>query len=180
MKNDFQDRIDAYLLGRMSEDDKAQFEMEVGQDDSKREQLEFTRNVKSAIGSREDKLARMRMMRGMYDHECLRAEVSMQATGTDGRAYTSVPERQEKKPTRKYWWWTSGIAAIFVICIFVMQVTTLYSPLPMESSTEIFRGGNDDVFDMEMPGIEYYIANDTVPECDSVTVDKEEIDKTHE
>ena len=45
MKTDFQDRIDEYILGRMTDEEKAQFEAEVNQDESKREQLEFTINV---------------------------------------------------------------------------------------------------------------------------------------
>ena len=56
MKKDFQDRIDEYILGRMTDEEKAQFEAEVNQDESKKEQLEFTRNVKGAISSREDKM----------------------------------------------------------------------------------------------------------------------------
>ena len=58
MKKDFQDRIDEYILDRMSDEEKAQFEAEVSHDESKREQLEFTKDVKSAISSRADKMAK--------------------------------------------------------------------------------------------------------------------------
>ena len=81
MNGDFQDRIDDYLLGRMSDEEKIQFEKEVGEDKSKREQLEFTQNVKSAISSREDKLKRLDMMKGMYDDE---RRYNSRASGTDG------------------------------------------------------------------------------------------------
>ena len=56
----FQDRIDNYLLGRMSEADKEAFLQEVEQDNEKKEQLEFTRNVKEAVCSREEKLRALR------------------------------------------------------------------------------------------------------------------------
>ena len=45
MENDFQDRIDEYILGRMHDEEKAQLEMEINQDESKKEQFEFTKNV---------------------------------------------------------------------------------------------------------------------------------------
>lgn len=54
MKQEFQDRIDDYIFDMMSDDDKVLFEEEVKQDKSKREQLEFTENLKAAIVSREE------------------------------------------------------------------------------------------------------------------------------
>ena len=80
MKKDFQDRIDEYILGRMTDEEKAQFEAEVNQDESKREQLEFTRNVKGAISSREDKMAKLKMMQRMYDRKHQQVATSMRAT----------------------------------------------------------------------------------------------------
>ena len=118
MNGDFQDRIDDYLLGRMSDEEKIHFEKEVGEDKSKREQLDFTQNVKSAVSSREDKLKRLDMMKGMYDDE---RRYNSRASGTDGIMYCSSPPRMtdrmkfEKKPSRRIWLWASGIAAVFVI-----------------------------------------------------------------
>ena len=59
--NNFQDRIDEYLLhgDTMSEEDKAQFLKEIEEDDEKKEQYEFTKNVKQAIVSRGEKLKAM-------------------------------------------------------------------------------------------------------------------------
>ena len=37
MKIDFQDRIDEYILGRMTDEEKAQFEAEVNLDESKKD-----------------------------------------------------------------------------------------------------------------------------------------------
>ena len=59
--NNFQDRIDEYLLhsDTMSEEDKAQFLKEIEEDAEKKEQYEFTKNVKQAIVSRGEKLKAM-------------------------------------------------------------------------------------------------------------------------
>ena len=49
--NNFQDRIDEYLLhgDTMSEEDKAQFLKEIEEDAEKRELYECTKNVKQAM-----------------------------------------------------------------------------------------------------------------------------------
>ena len=59
--NNFQDRIDEYLLhgDTMSEEDKAQLLKEIEEDAEKKEQYEFTKNVKQAIVSRGEKLKAM-------------------------------------------------------------------------------------------------------------------------
>lgn len=58
MNQDFQDRIDQYLLhgDTMSEEDKAQFLKEIEEDAEKRDQYEFTKNLKAALVSRDQKL----------------------------------------------------------------------------------------------------------------------------
>jgi hypothetical protein len=132
MENDFQDRIDEYILGRMSDEEKAQLEMEINQDESKKEQFEFTKNVKSAITSREDKLARMRMMKGKYDHEHYQVAASMQPTGTDDRCYAPIRQHPEKKPAKRIWWWASGIAAVLAIGLFFIDPFGLNCLLPMK------------------------------------------------
>lgn len=59
--NNFQDRIDEYLLHgeTMSEEDEAQFLKEIEEDEEKRELYEFTKNVKVAMVSRGEKLKAM-------------------------------------------------------------------------------------------------------------------------
>ena len=61
MDNDFQDRIDEFLLhgDTMSEEDKALFLKEIEEDAEKKERYEFTKSVKDAMASREDKLKAM-------------------------------------------------------------------------------------------------------------------------
>lgn len=182
MENDFQDRIDEYILGRMSDEEKAQLEMEINQDESKKEQFEFTKNVKSAITSREDKLARMRMMKGRYDHEHYQVAASMQPTGTDDRCYAPVRQRAvrqhaEKKPAKRIWWWASGIAAVLAIGLFFID------PFGYELSSpnEIIRGEENDIFDMEKSVLKDSIKNDTISPCDTIMVVEDKLlDKVHE
>lgn len=90
----FQDRIDEYLLHgeTMSEEDKAQFLKEIEEDAEKKEQYEFTKNVKQAMISRGEKLKAMTEFRKEIKH---------------GR--------------RKSWLWISSIAAILVVAFFAIN-----------------------------------------------------------
>ena len=92
--NNFQDRIDEYLLHgeTMSEEDKAQFLKEIEEDTEKREQYEFTKNVKQAMVSRGEKL----------------------------KAMTEF-QKEIKHGRRKSWFWISSIAAILVIGFFAIN-----------------------------------------------------------
>ena len=94
MDNNFQDRIDEYLLhsDTMSEEDKAQFLKEIEDDVEKREQYEFTKNVKQVMVSRGEKL----------------------------KAMTEF-QKEMKHSNRKTWLWTSSIAAILVIGFFAIN-----------------------------------------------------------
>lgn len=88
MDNNFQDRIDEYLLHEdtMSEEAKAQFLKEIEENTEKKKQYEFTKNVKEALKSRGDKQKAMTEFQKGIKH---------------GR--------------RKSWLWISSIAAILVI-----------------------------------------------------------------
>ena len=92
--NNFQDRIDEYLLhsDTMSEEDKAQFLKEIEEDAEKKEQYKFTKNVKQAIVSRGEKL----------------------------KAMTEF-QKEMKHSNRKTWLWISSIAAILVIGFFAIN-----------------------------------------------------------
>ena len=94
MDNNFQDRIDEYLLhgDTMSEEDKAQFLKEIEDDVEKREQYEFTKNVKQAMKSRGEKL----------------------------KAMTEF-QKEMKRSNRKTWLWISSIAAILVVGFFAIN-----------------------------------------------------------
>ena len=93
--NNFQDRIDEYLLhsDTMSEEDKAQFLKEIEEDAEKKEQYEFTKNVKQAIVSRGEKL----------------------------KAMTEFQKEMKYHYHRKTWLWISSIAAILVVGFFAIN-----------------------------------------------------------
>lgn len=91
----FQDRIDEFLLHNdaMSEEYKAQFLKEIEDDVEKREQYEFTKNVKMAMVSREEKL----------------------------KAMTEFQKEMKSHHHRKTWLWISSIAAVLVIGFFAIN-----------------------------------------------------------
>ena len=91
----FQDRIDEYLLHdeTMSEEEKVQFLKEIEEDAEKKEQYEFTKNVKQAIVSRGEKL----------------------------KAMTEFQKEMKSHYHRKTWLWISSIAAVLVIGFFAIK-----------------------------------------------------------
>lgn len=95
MDYNFQDRIDEYLLHEdtMSEEAKAQFLKEIEEDAEKKEQYEFTKNVKQAMVSRGEKL----------------------------KAMTEFQKEMKSHHHRKTWLWISSIAAVLVIGFFAIN-----------------------------------------------------------
>ena len=93
--NNFQDRIDEYLLhsDTMSEEGKAQFLKEIEENIEKQEQYEFTKNVKQAMVSRGEKL----------------------------KAMTEFQKEMKSHHHRKTWLWISSIAAVLVIGFFAIN-----------------------------------------------------------
>lgn len=91
----FQDRIDEYLLHdeTISEEEKVQFLKEIEEDAEKKEQYEFTKNVKQAMVSRGEKL----------------------------KAMTEFQKEMKSHYHRKTWLWISSIAAILVVGFFAIN-----------------------------------------------------------
>ena len=94
MDNNFQDRIDEYLLhgDSLSEEAKAQFLKEIEEDEEKREQYEFTKNVKQTMVSRGEKLKAMTEFQKKMKHSYM-----------------------------KTWLWMSSIAAVLVVGFFAID-----------------------------------------------------------
>lgn len=94
MDNNFQDRIDEYLLhgNKMSEEAKAQFLKEIEENTEKKEQYELTKNVRKAMVSRGEKL----------------------------NAMTEF-QKEMKRSSRKSWLWISSIAAVMVGGFFAIN-----------------------------------------------------------
>ena len=101
MDEKFQDRIDNYLLNRMDDAEKMEFLREVEQDEEKKEQLEFTQDVKDSIRSREEKLQVLKRFQRQYEQE--RKIAAYHATGTEQPAcHCPAPEvRQQSEPVRE-------------------------------------------------------------------------------
>lgn len=153
--NNFQDRIDEYLLhgDTMSEEDKAQFLKEIEEDAEKKEQYEFTKNVKQAIVSRGEKLKAMTEFQKeneTHDEKRMTACSCPEYRQTEGIKIVG-----HKSNFRKKLVWFSGIAAVLVIGFFAIN------PLFVENSpTDNVRGDENDVFDMTAPTDS--ISNDSI------------------
>lgn len=164
MDNNFQDRIDEYLLhgDTMSEEAKAQFLKEIEEDTEKKEQYELTKNIKKALKSRGDKLKAMAEFQKENETQ---DEKRMRACSCPCPEYRQTEDIKivgHKSNFRKKLVWFSGIAAVLVIGFFAIN------PLFVENSpTDNVRGGENDVFDMTAPTDS--IANDSISK-DTVTL----------
>ena len=148
MDNNFQDRIDEYLLhgDTMSEEAKAQFLKEIEEDTEKKEQYEFTKNVKEALKSRGDKLKAMAEFQKEYETQ---DEMRIKACSCPCPEYKEAEDIKivgHKSNFRKKLVWFSGIAAVLVIGFFAIN------PFFVDESTNgNVRGEEDDVFEMAAP-----------------------------
>lgn len=148
MKIEYQDQIDNYLLNRMSDEDRRTFEQEMKLDKELREQVEFTKNVQTALKSRNEKLIRMQEWQKEMDEEAERA-YGYRATGSD-RCYSPMPAMESQaKPNssprkkRRLIYWVAGIAAIFIAGLFVLPTITVYESAPVSEEYGVFRGGEN-------------------------------------
>ena len=148
MDNNFQDRIDEYLLhgDTMSEEAKAQFLKEIEEDTEKKEQYEFTKNIKEALKSRGDKLKAMAEFQKEYETQ---DEMRIKACSCPCPEYKEAEDIKivgHKSNFRKKLVWFSGIAAVLVIGFFAIN------PFFVDESTNgNVRGEEDDVFEMAAP-----------------------------
>ena len=56
MRKAFQDRIDDYLLDRMTKEERHAFEKDIENNDELQEQLDFTENVQRAMKRKDEKM----------------------------------------------------------------------------------------------------------------------------
>ena len=140
----FQDKIDNYLLNRMSIEERHEFEQEVEVNAELKEQLEFNRIVQAAIKDRGDKLSQI----AKWEQE----EPEQLIEQDDEQNNSVVPV----KSWRKYLYWSSGIAAVFVVGFFIFS-TMKYSssdggsPSFGDSYGNVYRGGSaidSDIIDL--------------------------------
>lgn len=155
MKIEFQDHIDDYLLGKMSEEDSKSFEQEMKNDNELREQVEFTKAAQTATKSRNEKLTKIQEWDDDYKWSNDRRVATAQYHPTgSGYNYSPVPPSEntfiKSRSSRKnFLYLISGIAAIFIAGFLLfnnafygskshMEIT--YCPLQMEYGS--MRGGN--------------------------------------
>lgn len=126
MKIDYQDRIDEYLLNRMTDDERSTFEQDVNHDEELKEQLSFTKDVQQTVIRRNEMIAKMKQWEEEGLLEDGDTEVAeYRATGS-GYNYCPALSREEKRPVahssgRRIIYWLSGIAAVFVAGFFLFQ-----------------------------------------------------------
>ena len=148
MDNNFQDRIDEYLLhgDNMSEEAKAQFLKEIEEDADKKEQYELTKNIKKALKSRGDKLKAMAEFQEEYEAQDEMRIKACSCPRPEYRVAEDIKIVGHKSNFRKKLVWFSGIAAILVIGFFAIN------PFFVDESTNgNVRGDENDVFEMEVP-----------------------------
>ena len=148
MDNNFQDRIDEYLLhgDNMSEEAKAQFLKEIEEDADKKEQYELTKNIKKALKSRGDKLKAMAEFQEEYEAQDEMRIKACSCPRPEYRVAEDIKIVGHKSNFRKKLVWFSGIAAILVIGFFAIK------PLFVDEFTNgNVRGEENDVFEMEVP-----------------------------
>ena len=145
MNQNYQDKIDQYLLGQMTEDSRLAFEKDMEKDTELREQFEFTKDVKKVITDRNRRLEQIREWEQDYKNKRI------------------VVKRQ-------YIYWLSGIAAIFIVGFFLItpfnfdESEEMSNPVPMskgslrcggsEYNSSIEKALGDRKFDVALAQIE--------------------------
>ena len=97
MRLEYQDSIDRYLLGRMSDEERALFEAKCAENPELKDQLEHTQDVKTVISERSKMLERIQGWDEEYNEE----------------------KKAFARKKRAAIYWSSGIAAAFVVGYFL-------------------------------------------------------------
>ncbi len=178
MKIEFQDRIDDYLLARMSDEERKSFESDAAEDAELKEQLQFTETVQQATKSRNEKLAAMEEWKDDYVWEDERVAAASAAeyrpTGS-GYDYCPAPTTESRRvgnssPFKKIFYWASGIAAVFVVGFFLIQNLYVanspneYMPSPRMNDMTIRAGSDNSEIELLLSQKKYDDALDLIEE----------------
>lgn len=146
MKIDYQDRIDEYLLNRMSGEERTAFEQDVNHDEELQDQLSFTKDVQQTVIRRNEMIAKMKQ----WEEEAIGEEgdinvTEFRPTGS-GYDYCPAPPIEGKRSTahssgRRIFYWLSGIAAVFIVGFFAFHEFYVAE----QSNSDIFYGKMRDV-----------------------------------
>lgn len=178
MKIEFQDKIDDYLLDRMSDEERKSFESDTAEDAELKEQLQFTETVQQATKSRNEKLAAMEEWKDDYVWEDERVAAASAAeyrpTGS-GYEYCPAPTMESRRvgsssPFKKIFYWASGIAAVFVVGFFLIQNLYVanspneYMPSPRMNDMTIRAGSDNSEIELLLSQKKYEDALDLIEE----------------
>ena len=178
MKIEFQDRIDDYLLDRMSDEERKSFESDAAADAELKEQLQFTETVQQATKSRNEKLAAMKEWKDDYIWEDERMAAASAAeyrpTGS-GYNYCPAPSMDETRSMtrssgRKLLYWISGIAAMLVVGFFLIQNLYVanspneYMPSPRMNDMTSRAGADNSDIELLLNQKKYDVALDLIEE----------------
>lgn len=142
MKIDNQDKIDDYLLNRMSNEERLAFEKVIECDEELQKQLTFTEDVRRVMKERNERLSKMEKWKDDYvweDEEVAAASAAKYRPTGSGYDYCPAPAMKSRRsmkssPFKKKLYWGAGIAALFIVgVLFLNQYRLLYN----HSSTEI-------------------------------------------
>lgn len=116
MKQEYQDTIDQYILGEMTEEESRLFKLEVKINDDLKEQLEFTKCIRDAIISRCEKLALIKEWENFYEMKYYRRNavyayvpgniLGERSVGTAGNLFTN-----------SCLYWVLGVVAAIIVIL---------------------------------------------------------------
>ena len=125
----YQEEIDQFLLKKMPEDQSLRFKQEIEKDYYLKEQFEFTKKVRTAIISRNEKLAKIKEWERRYEYfEEIRKkeELEKQELAMCARVRTTEEQRKSSRSTRKkHVYWKYGIVAIVLMVIILFLIYKL-------------------------------------------------------
>jgi len=142
MDEKMQDRIDEYILGMMSAEDSKSFEKDLANDAELKEQYNYTKVVKETVCEH----AQLEDLMSQWDKDIAkeRREEELMV------AACPVPPIADRKAVaakpRVWLWWVSGIAAIFIVGLFVVYPFSLSeksSPYISVPEDGVARGSSD-------------------------------------
>ncbi len=136
MNQENQDRIDKYVTGKMTEEERTSFEHEMKNDPQLRQQAEFTRTVSKSIKNRNEKLEMMKGFEREYENNY------------EGRKKSNDSSHGKFK----FIYWASSIAAVLVVGFFIMKSVNNSSEnmtFPIELAVESGRGGGNELNELK-------------------------------
>ena len=127
MDTQIQDKIDSYLLGRMTEEEKKAFEAEMETDEELKKQYLFTKALKKEVGEH----ARLKEEMGQWDEE-----------------REKVDERPVSSSSKRKWMYAAvGMAAAVLVAFFFLHIET------SDVGNPPIRSGGDSTFNKEVDSL---------------------------